>query len=108
MTLRIFDTATRSLRDFQPVREGHASIYLCGATPQSQPHIGHVRSGVAFDILRRWLLASGLDVAFVRNVTDIDDKILAKAAEHHSNQPGAPVARPCPPTNAPSPGPMTS
>ena len=82
MTLRIFDTATRSLRDFQPVREGHASIYLCGATPQSQPHIGHVRSGVAFDILRRWLLASGLDVAFVRNVTDIDDKILTRAAEH--------------------------
>jgi cysteinyl-tRNA synthetase len=64
------------------VREGHASIYLCGATPQSQPHIGHVRSGVAFDILRRWLLAKGLDVAFVRNVTDIDDKILTKAAEH--------------------------
>ncbi len=82
MTLRIFDTATRSLRDFRPVREGHASIYLCGATPQSQPHIGHVRSGVAFDILRRWLLATGLDVAFVRNVTDIDDKILTKAAEH--------------------------
>ena len=83
MTLRIFDTATRSLRDFVPVREGHASVYLCGATPQSQPHIGHVRSGVAFDILRRWLLAKGLDVAFVRNVTDIDDKILTKAAEHH-------------------------
>ncbi|NLF90826.1 MAG: cysteine--tRNA ligase [Corynebacterium marinum] len=82
MTLRIFDTATRSLRDFVPVKEGHASIYLCGATPQSQPHIGHVRSGVAFDILRRWLLARGLDVAFVRNVTDIDDKILARAAEH--------------------------
>lgn len=82
MTLRIFDTATRSLRDFVPVREGHASIYLCGATPQSQPHIGHVRSGVAFDILRRWLTAKGLDVAFVRNVTDIDDKILTRAAEH--------------------------
>ena len=82
MTLRIFDTATRSQREFVPVRPGHASIYLCGATPQSQPHIGHVRSGVAFDILRRWLLAKGLDVAFVRNVTDIDDKILTKAAEH--------------------------
>ncbi|QGU05528.1 cysteine--tRNA ligase [Corynebacterium comes] len=82
MTLRIFDTTTRSLRDFVPVREGHASVYLCGATPQSQPHIGHVRSGVAFDILRRWLLAKGLDVAFVRNVTDIDDKILTRAAEH--------------------------
>ncbi|MDO5512493.1 cysteine--tRNA ligase [Corynebacterium sp.] len=82
MTLRIYDTATRSQREFVPVRPGHASIYLCGATPQSQPHIGHVRSGVAFDILRRWLAASGLDVAFVRNVTDIDDKILTKAAEH--------------------------
>ncbi|WP_080796698.1 cysteine--tRNA ligase [Corynebacterium pacaense] len=82
MTLRIYDTGTRSLRDFIPLRPGHASIYLCGATPQSQPHIGHVRSGVAFDILRRWLLAGGLDVAFVRNVTDIDDKILTKAAEN--------------------------
>ncbi|AMN70612.1 cysteine--tRNA ligase [Corynebacterium pseudotuberculosis] len=82
MTLRIFDTGTRSLRDFTPLREGHASIYLCGATPQAQPHIGHVRSGVAFDILRRWLLAKGFDVAFVRNVTDIDDKILRKAEEH--------------------------
>ncbi len=57
-------------------------MYLCGATVQSIPHIGHVRSGVAFDILRNWLEAKGLDVAFVRNVTDIDDKILNKAAEH--------------------------
>lgn len=81
MTLRIFDTGTRSLRDFVPLKPGHASIYLCGATPQTNPHIGHLRSGVAFDILRRWLLASGYDVAFVRNVTDIDDKILTKAAE---------------------------
>ncbi|AKE40759.1 cysteinyl-tRNA synthetase [Corynebacterium kutscheri] len=83
MTLRIYDTATRTLRDFTPLVEGTASIYLCGATPQAQPHIGHVRSGVAFDILRRWLSAQGFDVAFVRNVTDIDDKILAKAAEHN-------------------------
>ena len=82
VTLRIYDTATRQLRDFEPVREGHASIYLCGATVQSIPHIGHVRSGVAFDILRNWLTAKGLDVAFVRNVTDIDDKILTKAAEN--------------------------
>ena len=81
-TLRIYDTATRSQRDFEPIRPGHASIYLCGATPQAQPHIGHLRSGVAFDILRRWLLAQGYDVALVRNVTDIDDKILNKAAEH--------------------------
>lgn len=82
VTLRIYDTATRKLRDFEPVREGHASIYLCGATVQSIPHIGHVRSGVAFDILRNWLQAKGLDVAFVRNVTDIDDKILTKAKEN--------------------------
>ena len=82
MTLHLYDTATRSLREFTPVREGHASVYLCGATPQAVPHIGHVRSGVAFDILRRWLTAAGYDVAFVRNVTDIDDKILTKAAEN--------------------------
>ena len=82
-TLRIYDTATRSQRDFEPIRPGHASIYLCGATPQAQPHIWHLRSGVAFDILRRWLLAQGYDVALVRNVTDIDDKILTKAAENN-------------------------
>ena len=67
---------TGAVRDFVPVRPGHASIYLCGATVQGLPHIGHVRSGVAFDVLRRWLMAKGYDVAFIRNVTDIDDKIL--------------------------------
>ena len=71
---------TGVVRDFTPVRPGQASIYLCGATVQGLPHIGHVRSGVAFDVLRRWLMAKGLDVAFIRNVTDIDDKILTKAA----------------------------
>ncbi|AWB85142.1 cysteine--tRNA ligase [Corynebacterium liangguodongii] len=80
--LRIFDTAARRLRDFEPVRPGHVSIYLCGATPQAAPHIGHLRSGVAFDIVRRWFMAKGFDVAFVRNVTDIDDKILSKAEAH--------------------------
>ena len=82
VTLRIYDTATRTLRDFEPVRAGHASVYLCGATVQTVPHIGHIRSGVAFDILRNWLEAHGLDVAFVRNVTNIDDKILTKAADN--------------------------
>ncbi|HEY9315554.1 cysteine--tRNA ligase [Williamsia sp.] len=81
MTLRLYDTAARELRDFTPIRPGHASVYLCGATVQGVPHIGHVRSGIAFDILRRWLTHKGLDVAFVRNVTDIEDKILRKAAE---------------------------
>ena len=70
-----------AVREFVPVRPGHVSIYLCGATVQGLPHIGHVRSGVAFDVLRRWLMAKGYDVAFIRNVTDIDDKILNKAAD---------------------------
>ncbi|MVU79397.1 cysteine--tRNA ligase [Nocardia sp. ET3-3] len=82
MTLRLFDTETRTLREFTPLVPGKASVYLCGATVQGEPHIGHVRSGVAFDVLRRWLAANGFDVAFIRNVTDIDDKILNKAAEH--------------------------
>ena len=82
MSLRLYDTASRTLRDFTPLRPGQASIYLCGATVQGVPHIGHVRSGVAFDVLRRWLAVRGSDVLFVRNVTDIDDKILRKAAEH--------------------------
>ena len=79
--LRLHDTYTGSVRDFAPLRPGQASIYLCGATVQGLPHIGHVRSGVAFDVLRRWLMAKGFDVAFIRNVTDIDDKVLTKAAE---------------------------
>ena len=81
MTLRLYDTAAREIRDFTPLRPGTATVYLCGATVQGVPHIGHVRSGVAFDVLRRWLEHEGLDVLFVRNVTDIDDKILRKAAE---------------------------
>ena len=81
MTLKLYDTATRTTRDFVPLHEGRASIYVCGATVQSAPHIGHLRSGLNFDILRRWLSYRGYDVTLVRNVTDIDDKIIAKAAE---------------------------
>ncbi|MCR6481515.1 cysteine--tRNA ligase [Amycolatopsis sp. OK19-0408] len=81
MALHLFDTATRSVREFHPVRSGTASIYVCGATVQGVPHIGHVRGAVNYDVLRRWLVHSGLDVLLVRNVTDIDDKILTKAAE---------------------------
>ena len=81
MALHIYDTATRSLREFVPLETGRASIYVCGATVQAPPHIGHIRSGVNFDILRRWLARSGYQVTFIRNVTDIDDKILAKAAD---------------------------
>ncbi len=78
--MRVYDTATRSVRPFEPLHDGHASIYLCGLTVQGPPHIGHLRSAVAFDILRRWLDRNGYDVSFVRNVTDIDDKIIAKSA----------------------------
>ncbi len=81
MTLKLYDTATRATRDFVPLRPGQASIYVCGATVQGAPHIGHLRSGLNFDILRRWLSYRGYDVTLVRNVTDIDDKIIAKAAE---------------------------
>ena len=80
MALALYDTETRTLREFTPLVPGHVSVYLCGATPQGAPHIGHVRSSVAFDVLRRWLLAHDYDVAFIRNVTDIEDKILTKAA----------------------------
>jgi cysteinyl-tRNA synthetase len=81
VTLRLHDTATRSVRDFVPRVPGRVGVYLCGLTVQGVPHIGHLRSGVNYDVLRRWLLRSGYDVTFVRNVTDVDDKILEKSAE---------------------------
>jgi cysteinyl-tRNA synthetase len=79
MTLRLYDTATRSVREFLPLTPGKAGLYLCGATVQAPPHIGHIRSGVSFDIAVRWLKVTGLAVTFCRNVTDIDDKILRTA-----------------------------
>ncbi|RFU22182.1 cysteine--tRNA ligase [Geodermatophilus marinus] len=81
MSLRLYDTAARAVRDFTPLRAGQASMYVCGLTVQGPPHVGHVRSALVFDVLRRWLAARGYEVTYVRNVTDIDDKILAKAAE---------------------------
>ena len=80
VSLRLHDTATREVREFTPLVPGQASLYVCGATVQAPPHIGHLRSAVAFDILVRWLEASGFKVTFCRNVTDIDDKII-RAAE---------------------------
>ena len=77
--MRLYDTATRNVRDFVPLVQGRVSIYVCGATVQAAPHVGHIRSGVAFDVLARWLRANQFEVTLVRNVTDIDDKILAKA-----------------------------
>ena len=82
VSLRLFDTATRTQRDFRPLVDGKVGIYICGLTTQGAPHIGHVRFAVAFDVLRRWLtIGHGLEVTLVRNVTDIDDKILHKATE---------------------------
>jgi len=75
--VHLYDTATRAVRAFEPLEPGRATIYLCGATVQAPPHIGHIRSGVAFDVLGRWLEHRGYAVTFIRNVTDIDDKILA-------------------------------
>jgi cysteinyl-tRNA synthetase len=80
MALRLHDTRTRTTRAFEPMRDGHVGIYVCGPTVQSPPHVGHARSAIAFDILRRWLTAAGYDVEFLRNVTDIDDKILHNAS----------------------------
>ena len=79
MTLRLYDTATRSVRDFVPKTPGQVGIYLCGLTVQSTPHIGHLRSAVNYDVLRRWLLHTNHEVTFIRNITDVDDKILDKA-----------------------------
>lgn len=82
MTLRLYDTASQEVREFVPLVEGQVGIYLCGATVQAPPHIGHIRSGLAFDVLWRWLEAGhGLRTTFIRNVTDVDDKILVKSAE---------------------------
>ncbi|GGK76897.1 cysteine--tRNA ligase [Ornithinimicrobium pekingense] len=82
MSLHLFDTASRTLRPFAPLEPGRVGMYICGLTTQGSPHIGHVRFAVAFDIVRRWLeRGHGYDVTLVRNVTDIDDKILAKSAE---------------------------
>ena len=81
MSLRLFDTATREVRDFVPLTPGKVGMYICGLTTQGAPHIGHIRFAVAFDVLRRWLeRGHGYDVTLIRNVTDIDDKILVKAA----------------------------
>jgi cysteinyl-tRNA synthetase len=88
--VRLYDTATRAVREFTPLVDGKVSMYVCGATVQSAPHVGHIRSGVAFDVLARWFRVSGYEVTLVRNVTDIDDKILAK--ESVENRPWWAVA----------------
>jgi cysteinyl-tRNA synthetase len=78
---RIYDTATQSERNFEPVVPGRVSIYHCGLTVQAGPHLGHIRKEVVFDVLRRWLTWCGYEVTVIANITDIDDKILIKSAE---------------------------
>ena len=85
MTLRLHDTATRALRPLEPLTPGRVGVYTCGPTVQARPHVGHLRSAIALDVLHRWLLASGYQVTFVRNVTDVDDKIIHDAA--HNDEP---------------------
>jgi cysteinyl-tRNA synthetase len=85
VSLRLYDTRTRAVRPVEPLRPGHVGVYVCGPTVQAQPHVGHLRSAVAVDVLHRWLLASGNDVTFVRNVTDVDDKIIHDAT--HNDEP---------------------
>ncbi|MCU1622604.1 MAG: cysteine-tRNA ligase [Frankiales bacterium] len=85
MTLRLYDTRTRTVGELQLQRPGHVGVYVCGPTVQAAPHVGHLRSAVAVDVLHRWLLATGHRVTFVRNVTDVDDKIIHDAG--HNDEP---------------------
>ena len=82
MSLRIYNTLSRALEDFSPIEPGHVRMYVCGVTVYDRPHIGNARSAVAFDVVRRWLEATGYRVEFVRNITDIDDKMIRRAVEN--------------------------
>ncbi|ABD13597.1 cysteinyl-tRNA synthetase [Frankia casuarinae] len=79
MGLHLYDTRRRRVRPFEPLRPGHVGVYVCGPTVQAAPHVGHIRTALPFDLLRRWLVQSGRSVTFVQNVTDIDDKIIINA-----------------------------
>lgn len=81
MTLQIYSTLSKDIRPFTPIEPGKVGMYVCGVTVYDYTHIGHGRTFVAFDVVRRWLEASGYAVTFVRNVTDVDDKIIKRAAE---------------------------
>ena len=82
MTLRIYSTLSRALEPLSPLQPGHVRMYVCGMTVYDLCHLGHARSMVAFDVVQRWLRASGLRVSYVRNITDIDDKIIRRAVEN--------------------------
>ncbi|MFL2855599.1 MAG: class I tRNA ligase family protein, partial [Pseudohongiellaceae bacterium] len=80
--LRIYNTMTQAKEDFRPIDEGKVRIYVCGLTVYDHTHLGHARMLVAFDVIVRYLRARGFDVTYVRNITDIDDKILQRATEN--------------------------
>ena len=82
MSLRIHNTLSRELQPFAPIEPGHVRMYVCGITVYDLCHIGHARANVAFDVVQRWLRASGLRVTFVRNITDIEDKIIRRAVDN--------------------------
>lgn len=82
MSLRIYNTLSRALEDFSPLEPGHVRMYVCGITVYDLCHVGHARANVAFDVVQRWLKASGLRVTFVRNITDIEDKIIRRSVEN--------------------------
>ena len=82
MSLSLFDSRAQAVRAFEPIVAGKVGIYLCGPTVQGLPHVGHLRSALVYDQLRRWLTFNGQEVTLVRNVTDIDDKIIRRALEN--------------------------
>ena len=81
MSLRIYNTLSRGVENFTPLVPGKVRMYVCGMTIYDLCHIGHARMMMAFDIVQRWLKVSGLDVTYVRNITDIEDKIIRRAVE---------------------------
>jgi len=83
--MKLFDTKAGELRDFVPLNSGKVSIYVCGPTVQSSPHIGHLRAALVYDLLARWFENQGMEVKLIRNVTDIDDKVLENAAKSGSD-----------------------
>ena len=86
--LTLYSTMSRKKETFKPIKEGKVGMYVCGVTVYDYCHIGHGRTFVAFDVIRRWLMERGNEVTFVRNVTDVDDKIIRRAADLRSGHSG--------------------
>ena len=76
--MQLYDSKLAELKTFEPIKKGEVSIYVCGPTVQATPHIGHLRSALVYDLLARWFSFQGLSVKLIRNITDIDDKVIEK------------------------------